>query len=59
MIFLKISYLQKRTFLNSIGRVCVKKVKIINILDAKLAKSSDTTKLANFNTGESNILTDK
>ena len=37
----------------------VKNSKVINILDIKLVKNSNITKLANFNIAEGNILTDK
>ena len=40
-------------------RVHVQKSKIINILDVKLVKNSDITKLGNFNTAESTNLTNK
>ena len=39
--------------------VLVKKSKVINILNVKLVKNSNITKLENFNSTENNILTDK
>ena len=59
MLFYKILTCQKII----IKRYCVygrvRKRKTINTLDVKLVKNSDIIKLANFNTAESNILTDK
>ena len=40
--------LTKKSVLNSIVYVCVKKSKVINVLDVKLIKNSDITKLANL-----------
>ena len=52
-------FLLTKKSLNSIVCVRVKKSQTINILDVRLVKNSDIIKLANFNTAESTILTDK
>ena len=51
MVFIKFSLAKKS--------MRVKKSKTINILDVRLVKISDITKLANFNTAESTILPDR
>ena len=58
MVFYKILTCQKSLW-NGIVYMFVKNSKVINILDIKLVKNSNITKLANFNIAEGNILTDK